>query len=396
MFIIEGEVMRKTSYIIMSILVLSLLTSFTLGTSNKYIIINEEEIIADSSTQVIEEKTVVPARFEIESSGVKEDWDKTISTALVYSEEIKLPEEEKQPNNRVECNYENIEVNSYYEKVGKDSCKLVKVYDKNIYEFIENEFIISFKNRENRISLPSGVTTVGVLEYLSEILKQHPEIDIELSRERSVIFKKGKEEYVLIEYSDEYDISKIDLVIEECLELLKENHSDEDKAKIILDFVISRIKYCDSVKKMLTNGVDIAEYHDSSVFDHWGLVTGDAVCGGYSRAYKVIADKAGLETHLIRGYALGIGSKDRLSEYSEKDINHMWLKIKLDDKWYHIDPTWADSESKELKKGQYYMVEGKRFYSASEYDKYKASKYFKLTDIEIARTHPFWLEYKLK
>lgn len=59
------------------------------------------------------------------------------------------------------------------------------------------------------------------------------------------------------------------------------------------------------------------------------LVDGDAVCHGYTLAYKALLNKAGIES-------LFVGS-DRVD-----GIGHAWNLVELDGEYYHIDATWND------------------------------------------------------
>lgn len=57
-----------------------------------------------------------------------------------------------------------------------------------------------------------------------------------------------------------------------------------------------------------------------------------AICGGYSKAFSYLCDKVGIETLTV------IGDAD--------NIPHMWNMIKLGGDWYHIDITYAVTDSK--------------------------------------------------
>ena len=52
------------------------------------------------------------------------------------------------------------------------------------------------------------------------------------------------------------------------------------------------------------------------------------VCEGYSRAFKVLCDKAGIPCFLVSGVANGGG--------------HMWNAAQVDGSWYYLDVTWND------------------------------------------------------
>lgn len=55
------------------------------------------------------------------------------------------------------------------------------------------------------------------------------------------------------------------------------------------------------------------------------LVTGEAVCEGYSRAFQLLCYYAGIECTLVTG--------------TSKDSSHMWNAVKLEN-WYLVDVTW--------------------------------------------------------
>lgn len=54
------------------------------------------------------------------------------------------------------------------------------------------------------------------------------------------------------------------------------------------------------------------------------LVRGYSVCDGYSRALQVLLDAMGIQSTRATGG------------------NHAWNVVKMDGKWYHVDPTWDD------------------------------------------------------
>lgn len=61
------------------------------------------------------------------------------------------------------------------------------------------------------------------------------------------------------------------------------------------------------------------------------LVTGKAVCDGYSRAYQYLLYKVGILSHITTGKADGGG--------------HAWNLVKLDGEWYYTDLTWGDDST---------------------------------------------------
>ncbi len=63
------------------------------------------------------------------------------------------------------------------------------------------------------------------------------------------------------------------------------------------------------------------------------IVRGEAVCEGYSRAFKSILDRLGISCVLVSG----------IFRHSENVPElHMWTNVLIDGKWYGVDPTMDD------------------------------------------------------
>lgn len=61
------------------------------------------------------------------------------------------------------------------------------------------------------------------------------------------------------------------------------------------------------------------------------------ICTGYAYLVKALAELANLECEIVQGYG-----RVSTTDIENLDLpNHSWNAIKLDDKWYLCDPTWA-------------------------------------------------------
>lgn len=59
-----------------------------------------------------------------------------------------------------------------------------------------------------------------------------------------------------------------------------------------------------------------------------------AVCEGFARLFKTLCLYSGITAEVVSGYArTGIASKF--------NVNHSWNAVRIDGKWYLLDPTWA-------------------------------------------------------
>lgn len=64
------------------------------------------------------------------------------------------------------------------------------------------------------------------------------------------------------------------------------------------------------------------------------------ICTGYAYLVKTLANLAGLDCELIHGYG-----KTSTTDVQKLDApNHSWNAIKLNNKWYLCDPTWASGK----------------------------------------------------
>lgn len=70
------------------------------------------------------------------------------------------------------------------------------------------------------------------------------------------------------------------------------------------------------------------------------LVEGKAVCEGYSKAFKLLCDRAGIPCVIVTGTAI-------TSMTGPQGQNHMWNYVQMEDgKWYAVDATWDDQPSR--------------------------------------------------
>lgn len=92
----------------------------------------------------------------------------------------------------------------------------------------------------------------------------------------------------------------------------------------IHDYVIDKCKYHDPEGDLI---------YSSS---YGAIVNGQAACEGYSKAAKLLLDRAGIENSLISGISdNGDGSSGA----------HMWNVVNIGGDFYHLDCTWDDPVS---------------------------------------------------
>lgn len=98
--------------------------------------------------------------------------------------------------------------------------------------------------------------------------------------------------------------------------------SEYDRERYVHDTVLNYCEY----KNGVTGSNDGWQY-----FSAYGtLIDGQAVCEGYAKSMQILLSRLGIECYTISGNADNVG--------------HMWNIVKLGGEWYHLDPTWDDTD----------------------------------------------------
>lgn len=114
------------------------------------------------------------------------------------------------------------------------------------------------------------------------------------------------------------DIDASKAKFEEAAKYIKDNtyglYTDYEKEKKVHDTLIANVVY------------DANSPMNQSAYS--ALVYGRTVCAGYSRAYQYVMQQLDIPCYYVTGYA---------------GENHAWNIVKLDDGYYNVDSTWADT-----------------------------------------------------
>ncbi len=147
-----------------------------------------------------------------------------------------------------------------------------------------------------------------------------------------------------VEYSiekDEYEDMKAQLeaVCDEVISSL-ENPDDKWLTELeIHDYIIDNCEY-----RMTKN-----DYLCSSAYG--ALVTNAAACEGYSKAAKLLLDRAGIENTVLCGVSTGVDGNSG---------NHMWNAVRLNGDYYYLDCTWDDpvsDDGKHVRSYSYFNID---------------------------------------
>lgn len=129
--------------------------------------------------------------------------------------------------------------------------------------------------------------------------------------------------YLSDDFTDTVQIDKGIVAIEQVKDIIisKLSGTDYDKLLFIHDFLLNNVEYDSTYNSTGTYGV------------YGALIEKKAVCEGYAKAFKYLANAAGIECEIMQGVAT---NSRNITE------NHAWNCVKLENKWYEVDCTWDD------------------------------------------------------
>lgn len=99
---------------------------------------------------------------------------------------------------------------------------------------------------------------------------------------------------------------------------IKDSTSDEEKIKIIHDYIINTTKYNSNITM---ENIDINNPQNKAT---GVLFEGYSVCSGYSDAFAIFMHKLNIDNYKINS------------------STHIWNMVKVNGEWKHIDLTWDD------------------------------------------------------
>ena len=188
----------------------------------------------------------------------------------------------------------------------------------NLYDNIEK----SIRNQASLLTVPIGTTQDEVCQCVRRIMRENPDI---------------------FWFSHQWKYTKDDLTIRFHYTLSKERRIKAKKQiedVIQNDFQIDKVFALSVAEQVMYVYKWIALYCKYNIYSAYNqtiysvFVHRNSVCTGYAKAAQYLFKLLGIENRLVFG----------TMHQAEKGSRHCWLLVKINNKWYHYDPTFAEPE----------------------------------------------------
>lgn len=215
--------------------------------------------------------------------------------------------------NKLEINDKNelYETVYYLVNSGAKSARRYFNIDYTDYESDYNNFF-SVNNKLNLNYINNFVHPYNTFDSIGAVLKGY-------TLEIAIEYKYTEEQIKLID-------NKVNEIINN---LITNNMKDDEKVKIIHDYIINNTVYDEDfcIEEDPDDCVTTSPYQSDTaygvLFEHYGI------CSGYTDLMAIFLTKL------------------NIINYRVTNDSHTWNAVKIDNAWYHLDATWDDPISEE-------------------------------------------------
>ena len=103
--------------------------------------------------------------------------------------------------------------------------------------------------------------------------------------------------------------------------------TEEEKAKVLHDLVVNKVDYNYDIIGS-DGSIDMKSEDSAYTQNAYSVFCKDlTVCAGYSQAYEMVCNASGVDCIAVTS------------------LGHEWNKVRINDSWYNVDCTWADTGS---------------------------------------------------
>lgn len=173
-----------------------------------------------------------------------------------------------------------------------------------------------------------GVSVDDIKAIYYGVVNEHPELYYAGTALSWLPGANNMVRVVYPSYKDTPEDAVFNRAVDKAMSVIKPGMTDLEKAVALHDYLAVNIKYDSELANATKYDPESYIYSPQNpIYSAYGaLVNQDAVCQGYALAYKLLLNKAGIESGVVTSEAMG----------------HEWNYIKLDGKYYYVDVTWDD------------------------------------------------------
>ena len=292
--------------------------------------------------------TLNQTTYKLDSIATEEPDENNDKNALTFNQSISQSIQSIQSNNMQEAQTatisdDNSQISKYFYQQLTDSQKI-------IYDALE----------DNKPNLKQGNYVINFGETFSDMLKEETGSE-QLGRDYQTAIEAFMHDNPDLFY---LDVNKMYLNIETTTKFLRTTYnvyispangatylSNEFTSTAQIEKAISDIETVKNNILSQLGGTDyqkVLEIHDYLVenieydstyqeigsYSIYGALVGNkCVCEGYAKAFKYLANAAGLRCEIMQGTA---------TNSSGQTESHAWNCVEINGTWYEIDPTWDD------------------------------------------------------
>lgn len=244
------------------------------------------------------------------------------------------------------------------------------------YDGFKKAVINAYKNYKTEVDVKSfklykNADSVDIKNVMTEVINETPYLFYTgQSFSKEIVVSTNQIIRIVLTYSKEYTKpngsvdkakiiktrKKLDSAVKSAMKLVNSKMTSVEKAVVFHDYIISSTEYNDDSSRLSRNT-------ECGVF-----LNHKANCQGYSRAYAILLEKAGIPVDFV--------ISDRMS--------HMWNLIKINGKWYNVDVTWDDPIDTNSEKDQYGLVRHEYFLCSTKF--FKSHGYYGFTAAKSSST----------
>ena len=207
----------------------------------------------------------------------------------------------------------------------KEAKQLYRIIEERVYEISDQQHSAGYYSL-GQITMHGKISDDQIRMAITAFKNDHPQV-FWIANVYSKAYSENQTIVRLYSYVSAEEcnrmIQELNQEIKQILSHLEPGLSELDREIVLFEQIAQRCTYDTDAAK------DPSLWKSYTIYGL--LVDGKAVCEGYARSMQLLLSYADMECRLINGEAGG--------------TIHMWNLVKVDGKWYHMDPTWNDEDA---------------------------------------------------